>query len=201
MAITVVGQTSGVFAEVETNTLALRAVARPHDVRAYSFCGSYMTGFLSTGNGSIPWFFNAGPTTALIKKIYFSLSNSATSSQPITVKWTYLRAVTTLPVLSVSQSSVCKLRTSFADPRSGITSNVAVTGASDAQPVASLVSSTLTAVATNLGLGSYDVLESGGDRTPLVVEPSAGLLPAITPALIAIQYSITYVWDEYLLPR
>ncbi len=186
MTIQALGKKSGVFNEVETNTLAHRFVMRPRD---FQMRGAYQ----AAANGTNFCFFNTssygnGPY-CLIKKWVLSSGVAASAAGNVaSINFSEQRNYTTTAVALIA--AFCKLRSSFPLPV-GCVSITTNSGTADAQK---LWSSTISIPAT---AGSkthppFDAL----DGSYLVVEPGTDI--RVTPVFSTnVTFSHTVYWEEY----
>jgi len=190
MTIKVIGKKSGADAEVETNTLALRAVFRPRDMQMR---GAYQAGLsVSAASGfglTNTSLYGSGPY-CLVKKLIFSAGVVASAAANIeTITLTYRRNIVTTgsytPLLN-------KLRSTFPDPV--MTINSSFGGTADPK---NIWSSTLSipAVAGSRVHAPLDLLDFTPDRF-LIIEPGHQVANGVT-LTTNVTLSVTVYWEEY----
>ncbi len=190
MTIQVIGKKSGKIAEIETNSLAMRAVFRPRD---FQMRGAYQLGFsvsaasgFSLTNTSL---YGSGPY-CLIKRLIFSGGVAASAAGNIeTVTLGYRRNVV---VTGSYTPLINKLRSTFPDPV--MTVNSVFAGTADPKSIwASTVS--IPAVGGSVVHAPFDILGYTPERF-IIIEPGHQLAEGTTFST-NITLSITCYWEEY----
>ena len=211
MAIKVVGQNSGAFVEVETNTLAMRSVVRPLDV-IEGFGGAYSSGTGTTAPlneaATIKYMYslmNFGPTITILRKAILScgIAAQSTSSNSGQFQLFVMRGPNDFAISSWTlQSGVAsKLCSRMPDPNSQLLLGPAV-GAPyhgtiiDPLPIAS-VNYSYPGISGAPALAPTDLLD--GLSMPVILYPWQGVILGLIAAAagtVTLSPNVTFSWEE-----
>ena len=211
MAIKVVGQNSGAFVEVETNTLAMRSVVRPLDV-IEGFGGAYSSGTGTTAPlneaATIKYMYslmNFGPTITILRKAILScgIAAQSTSSNSGQFQLFVMRGPNDFAISSwIFQSGVAsKLRSMMPDPNSQLLVGPAV-GAPyhgtiiDPLPIAS-VNYSYPGISGAPALAPTDLLD--GLSMPVILYQWQGVILGLIAAAagtVTLSPNVTFSWEE-----
>ena len=212
MAIKVVGQNSGAFVEVETNTLAMRSVVRPLDV-IEGFGGAYSSGTGTTAPlnepATIKYMYslmNFGPTITILRKAILSCSIAAqsTSSNSGQFQLFVMRGLNDFAISSWAfQSGVAsKLCSRMPDPNSQLLVGGGAGGVPylgtiiDPLPIAS-VNYSYPGISGAPALAPTDLLD--GLSMPVILYPWQGVILGLIAAAagtVTLWSNVTFSWEE-----
>ena len=213
MAIKVVGQNSGAFVEVETNTLAMRSVVRPLDV-IEGFGGAYSSGTGTTAPlneaATIKYMYslmNFGPTITILRKAILScgIAAQSTSSNSGQFQLFVMRGPNDLAIGTswTFQSGVAsKLRSRMPDPNS----QLLVGGGAGVAPYLGTIIDPLPIASVNYSypgisgapaLAPTDLLD--GLSMPVILYPWQGVILGLIAAAagtVTLSPNVTFSWEE-----
>lgn len=198
MTIQIVGQASGKFTEVETNTLAMRSVVRPQDVLADN--GSvFALGLAGTTTNILFLNLDYGQQVAIFKKLVVSAGNAGGTVLQATISATIGR-LSVIPQAALTAGYLrnqSRLRGAMRDSCIAFDQTNSAPGSGvvfDSEPIASVSICSTAAGPSGIPYpGGFDLLDFLPDKYPLVL--GAGDFLKISGGS-TFTLAINAVWEE-----